>query len=214
MQIFWHGYTSVRIESKNGEAASTLVTDPFENETSIRFPRTIEADLLVLSHQDRKRFNVGAVQGAPFIISDPGEYEAKGVFVRGIQDSLVEEGRERPVIYRITTEDMTLAFLGHIARKPTDAELEEMERIDILLLPVGGGDGLDAKTANELITLIEPRIVIPLGFAIPGLKQHLGSIDEFCKQLGVYKREHMNRLKIQKKDLPAEDTLVAVLDRA
>ena len=56
MQIFWHGYSSVRIEAKTGEQECTLVTDPFENEAAVRFPRTLTPDVVVLSHQDRNRF--------------------------------------------------------------------------------------------------------------------------------------------------------------
>lgn len=213
MQIIWHGYSSVRIESKNGELSSTLVTDPFENETSIRFPRTLEPDVLVLSHQDRKRFNTTAIQGKPFIVSDPGEYEVKGVFVYGIQDPLVEKGTERPVIYRFMSEGMSIAFLGQLNRKPTNDELEQLDNIDILLLPVGGGDALDADKAADLITVIEPRVVVPLNFSLPGMKKKLGSVEEFCKHLGANNREKMSKLKIQRKDLPAETLLVAILER-
>jgi L-ascorbate metabolism protein UlaG (beta-lactamase superfamily) len=213
MQIIWHGYSSVRIESKNGELNSTLVTDPFENEASIRFPRTIEPDVVVLSHQDRKQFNADAVQGSPFIISDPGEYEVKGVFINGIQDPSADAGRDRSVIYRFMSEGMSMAFLGRLNRKPTNFELEQLENIDILLLPVGGGEALDADKAADLITVMEPRIVVPLNYALPGMKKKLGSVDGFCKHLGANNCENMTKLKIQKKDLPAENLLIAVLER-
>jgi L-ascorbate metabolism protein UlaG (beta-lactamase superfamily) len=213
MQIYWHGYSSVRIESKNGEKASVLVTDPFENESAIRFPRTVDPDVIVLGHQDRKRFALEGVGTKPFVISDPGEYEVKGVFVNGIQDQKKGEGLERPLIYRIFTEGMAIAFIGPLKRKPTDAELERLENIDILLVPVGGGDAYDPEMASDVISIIEPRVVVPLNFAIPGIKTQLGSVEQFCKHLGVCKREDMSKLKIQKKDLPPEDVLVAVLER-
>jgi L-ascorbate metabolism protein UlaG (beta-lactamase superfamily) len=213
MQVFWHGYTSVRIESSNGGQACTLVTDPFENEQAIRFPRAMEPDVLVLSHQDRKRFNLSAVQGKPFIISDPGEYEVKGVFIVGIQDPAADQGKERPVIYRFTSEGMALAFLGRINRKLTNAELEALENVDILFIPAGGGETLDAGKASDLISEIEPRVVVPMNYALPGLKQKLGSVDAFCKHVGANECERMTRLKIQRKDLPADSLLVAVLER-
>lgn len=214
MQIFWHGYSSVRIESKNGEQVCTLVTDPFENEAAIRFPRTLEPDVVALSHQDRKRFNLEAVQGKPFLISDPGEYEVKGVFINGIQDPAADEGLVRPVIYRFFSEGMSIAFLGQLHRKLTDAELEQLENIDILLLPVGGGDALEADKAADVITDVEPRMVIPLNYAVKGSKKKLSDVEAFCKHLGACERQDMTRLKIQKKDLPADATVVAVLERA
>jgi L-ascorbate metabolism protein UlaG (beta-lactamase superfamily) len=222
MQIYWHGYSSVRIESKNGEKACVLVTDPFENEASIRFPRTIDPDVIVLGHQDRKRFALEGVGQHPFIISDPGEYEVKGVFVNGIQDEKAGPsaplgagyGVERPLIHRIYSEGMSIAFIGSLKRKPTDTELERLENIDILLISVGGGEAYDAETASDVISIVEPRVVVPLNFAIPGIKAKLGTVEQFCKHLGVCKREDMTKLKVQKKDLPPEDMLVAVLERA
>jgi L-ascorbate metabolism protein UlaG (beta-lactamase superfamily) len=215
MQISWHGYSSVRIESKNNaKDTCTLVTDPFENEASIRFPRTLDPDVVVLSHQDRKRFNLAAFQGSPFVISEPGEYEVRGVFIYGIQDPNADEGTERPIIYRISTEGMNLAFLDGINRKLTNVELEQLENIDVLLLPVGGGDVLDADKAVDVISEVEPRVVVPLSYAVPGLKKKLGSVDAFCKHLGGGECQKMTKLKIQRKDLPADSLLVAVLERA
>lgn len=211
MQLFWHGYSSVRIESKNDDVESTILTDPFENESSVRFPRTIEPDALILSHEDRKRFNLEAVNGKPFIVSNPGEYEVKGVFMNGIQEPGSKDGA---IIYRITTEGMSIAYLGSLKRKLTNAELERLENIDILLIPVGGGDVLDGAAASDLISEIEPRVIVPIHYDIPGLKKPLGTVDAFCKHLGSCQRESMNRLKIQKKDLPADTMLVAVIDRA
>lgn len=211
MQLFWHGYSSIRIESKNGDKVCTLVTDPFENEAAIRFPRTTEPDVILLSREDRKRFNLEGPGGSPFIISEPGEYEVKGVFITGIQDPSANDGS---VLYRIVTEGMSIAFFGQVKRKPTDDELEKLESIDVLLLPVGGGEAISGGDASDIISDIEPRVVVPIYYDLPGIKTKLGTVDAFCKQLGACERENMNRLKIQKKDLPPETMLVAVLDRA
>ncbi len=214
MQLFWHGYSSVRLESKIGDTDVTLLTDPFESESSVRFPRTIAPDILVVSHQDRKLFNLEGVQGTPFIISDPGEYEVKGIFVTGIQDATFDAGTaQRPVIYRIRVEGMSIAFLGALKRKPTPYEIEALNGIDILLIPVGGGEVMDPKTANETIAEIEPRIVVPLSYDLPGIKSKLVSVDAFCASLGVCKRQDATKLKLTKKDLPSEDLVVAVLER-
>lgn len=215
MQLFWHGYSSIHIDAKIGDAEVTLLTDPFESEASIRFPRTIAPDILVLSHQDQKRFNVHGAQGSPSIILNPGEYEVKGVFVTGIQDSASEPGESmRHVIYRFLVEDLSIGFLGQLARPLTDREIEALESIDILLIPIGGGTVMDAKLASKTISDIEPRIVVPLFYEIPGIKTKLASVDTFCKALGVCKRQNVNKLNLTKKNLPTEDMLVMVLERA
>lgn len=214
MQLFWHGYSSVRIEAKIDDQEVTLLTDPYENEASLRFPRTVAPDMLLLSHQDRSRFNLEPIQGTPFIVSDPGEYEVKGLFVYAIQDPATDpEQKYRPVLFRCMVEGMSLAFLGQLKRKLTAMELEMLNGIDILLLPVGGGDVMDAKMASDTISDIEPRMVVPLHFDIPGIKSKLDDVAVFCKAFGASKCQNMNKLKLVKKDLPAEDMVVSVLER-
>lgn len=213
MQIFWHGLSSVRIEAKQGETEVTLLTDPYANETGLRFPRTIEPNLLVLSHQDVTRFNLEGAGGSPFLIQDPGEYEVKGMFVRGIQDPNADKEDLRPVIYRFDAEGISVAFLGQLRRKLTTEEVDQLGDIDILLIPAGGGDVYDAAMAADVVSVIEPRVVIPLYVDTPGLKEPLGTADAFCKRL-VCKRVDASKYKINKKDLPADDMTIVVLERA
>lgn len=214
MQIFWHGLSCIRLEAKTTDVEATLLTDPYDNETGLRFPRTVEADLTLLSHQDRKLFNLETSEHPSFVISDPGEYEVKGIFVHGIQDPAQGKDAQRPVAYRIDAEGISLAFLGHWNRALTNDEIDQLGDVDILLLPVGGGSVLDANAAASVISAVEPRMVIPLFYELPGLKEKLASVDVFCKKLGVAQRQDMNKLKIVKKDLPTDDMIVTVLERA
>jgi L-ascorbate metabolism protein UlaG (beta-lactamase superfamily) len=215
MQIFWHGLSCVRIETSVGKTESTLVTDPYGSESGLRFPRTLKPDLVVLSHQDRKRFALDAFEDEPFVVSDPGEFEVKGMFVFGtpLAGEDDKDGK-RAIMYRFEVEGMSIGFLGGVTRVLTEQELGKLENIDILLLPVGGGDTLSPKQAIEIINLVEPRIVIPLDHHVEGLKKERETADAFCKTLGVCKRQDANKLKITRKDLPAEDVIITVLERA
>lgn len=186
------------------------MTDPFENEASVRFPRTLDSEIVVLSNEDKKSFNLEALNGKPFVIAEPGEYEVRGVFIDAIRDP---RATDKVIIHRIMTEGMSVAFLGKINRKLTDAELERLENIDVLILPVGGGDGMSPSLASDVISEVEPRVVVPIHYSIPGIKTELGTVDAFCKHLGACQKEDMNRLKIQKKDLPVDTMMVAVLER-
>jgi L-ascorbate metabolism protein UlaG (beta-lactamase superfamily) len=214
MQIYWHGFSCVRIESTVGDKEATLVTDPYDfAETGVRFPRTLEPQVVALSHQDRARFPLDGFKSEPFLIADPGEYEVNGMFAFGVP--LKVEGQNYPheLAYRFVVEGITVGFLGSLAHVPSADELGKLENIDILLLPVGGGGKLTAAQAVEVVTEIEPRMVIPLYHHIEGGKLSLDSVDLFCKELGA-KRQDMNRLKIARKDLPADDLVITVLERA
>jgi L-ascorbate metabolism protein UlaG (beta-lactamase superfamily) len=214
MQLFWHGFSSIRIEIKTGDVDATLLTDPYDNESGLRFPKTIEPDIVALTHQDISRFNLENVGTKPFIVSDPGEYEVKRIFVRGIQDPSAEKESKRQIIYRFDVEDVSVGFLGPQKRTLTTYEVEQLGDIDILVLPVGGGDVMDAKAAAGTISLVEPRVVVPIYYNVPGVKMKLDGVEAFCKQLGVCQRQDIPKLKMTKKDLPAEDMLIAVIERS
>jgi L-ascorbate metabolism protein UlaG (beta-lactamase superfamily) len=213
MQIYWQGYSSIRIETKQGDESCMIMTDPYQNEASMRLPRTAEPDILLLSNQDTKIFNSEGVAGEPFIISEPGEYEVRGVFAYGIQDPSADAGKKRPLVYRIEAEDISIGYLGCLNRPLTDFEIERLGNIDILILPVGGNGVLDAKIASKTMSQIEPRILVPVHYHVSGIKTKLDTVDQFCGALGVCKRENVNKLKISKKDLPAEDILITVIER-
>lgn len=213
MQLYWHGLTSVRIESTLGDTECTLLTDPYGSESGLRFPRTLEPNVLVLSHQDRTKFSVDALKNTPFLIADPGEYEVQGVFVFGTP--IQPEGGKHPfpLIYRFEIEGMSIGFLGGVSQVPSEEILGRLENIDILLLPVGGGEYLTAKQAVEVVHTLEPRMVVPLAYATDGLTASLASVDDFCKEVGG-KRVDGNKLKLSRKDLPSEELVVQVLERA
>jgi len=213
MQIFWHGFSCVRIETSSQDKDAVLVTDPFGSDSGLRFPRTLKPDVVALSHQEIKRFPLDAFEHAPFVVSDPGEYEIKGIFTYALPVTNPENKHPHGLIYRFEIEGMSVGFLGGLNRILTEEELGGLESIDLLLLPVGGGDALNAKQAREMIVIIEPRIVIPIGHHVEGIKQELGTAEAFCKELGVCKRVDANKLKITKKDLPTDDMLVYVLER-
>lgn len=204
----------MRIESQHGDQQATLITDPFEADLGLKFPRSLSPSVVALSHQQRERFPLNVFENKPFVMADPGEFEVDGVFAYVIP--LADEQHPYPhtLMYRFEIEGMSVGFLGGADRSLTDAELGKLEDIDILLLPVGGDDRLSAKQAIETISAIEPRVVVPLYHHIEGVKKILGTADAFCNELGVCQRQDANRLKIARKDLPSEDLLVAVLEQA
>jgi len=213
MQIFWHGFTCVRIEATHGDKQSTLITDPYDSSRGLRFPRTLHPDIVALSKDATKDFKLDAFTNKPFIISTPGEFEVQGIFVYGIPTTKQDEKDHGTIIYRFEAENISIGFIGEMHRALTEEEIERLGNIDILFLPVGGGTYMTTKQAVDTISRVEPRMVIPLAHHVKGIKEKLGTADSFCKEL-VCKREDGNKLKIKKKDLPADELVVTVLERA
>ena len=216
MQILWHGLSCFEITTSTGDGEVTVVTDPYGNETGLRFPRTLEANVILVSHDEEDANNLSAVSGSPKVIDMPGEFEVRNVFLFGVDAPLKREVKGKRIsncMFRIETEGMHVAHLGALDRALTDVELQELENIDILMIPVGGGKVLSPKLAAEVIAQIEPRVVIPMTYNLPNLKEELATVDQFCKELGACKREDMNKYKVSRKDLPEDDMLIVTLNR-
>lgn len=189
-----------------------VVLDPYENSTGLRLSRTLSADVVFASQPGPVHGNVAAVQGTPFVIERPGEYEVKGVTLDVRAASLEGTGNQK--VARIFAEGMTVGFLGGLNRALNAKELELLEGVDILLLPVGGGDVMDPKLAAETMRTVEPRVVIPVHFAEDGLKAKLESVKAFVKEVGSMRTEEGSRFKIQESKLPQDDILLVLLSRA
>ncbi len=214
MQIQWLGQSYFKIQTKNNGDEVIIATDPYGADIGLKPPK-IQADIVTISHQHHNHNNLDAIKGEPFVIDGPGEYETKGVFIYGIpawHDN--KEGKERggTIIYRIIAENMNILHLGDLGDLLTDEQIEKINEVDILLIPVGGIYTIDGKKANEIISQLEPRIVIPMHYNIPGLKtkQELDGVEKFIKESGL-PVEKMDKLKIAKKDLPQEETKIILL---
>ncbi|MFH1451097.1 MAG: MBL fold metallo-hydrolase [bacterium] len=210
MHIIWKGQTCFQIiaQKAKGEQVSVVI-DPLEEASGLKMSST-EADIVIFSGSQDKA-GMKAIKGDPFIIETPGEYEIKEVFVLGIPVAYAKEGEMS--IFSIETEGIRVGHLGRLKKKElTDAEIEKLGDIDILLVPVGGNDVIEAEEARKIVLQIEPRVVIPMHYRIPGLKAKLSGADEFLKIMGAKDVERMSKFLIKKKDLSKEETKVVVLD--
>lgn len=212
MYLQYLGNSCFKIQDKTTADGITVVTDPFDKEVGLKVPN-FEADIVTISHDHHDHNNFNALRGKPYIISHPGEYDIKGVSVSGV-DSFHDdkEGKERGynIVFRIEIDDISISHLGDIGHILTNQQLELLVGTDILLIPVGGKYTINAKQAVEVISQIEPRIVIPMHYKLPGMKADIEGVDKFIKEMGLKPTEE-ERLKISKKDLPVEDMELVVM---
>lgn len=206
MQIHYFGLSSFKIVTKD----ATVITDPFDKESGLTPPRGA-ADVVILAEKNNKLYNAtSGISGEPFLITDPGEYDLKGVTVTGIP-LLQDEGRY-VTVYLIESEDLSILNLTHIREwNIKQDDLDDLGEIDILILPVGSNSVLTPKIAAQIAHDIEPKIVIPSHYETQGLKLPNEKVDVFLKTFGG-KSETMEKLLIKKKDLIEEKTQVIVLE--
>lgn len=225
MTIQWFGQSFFKITSKNSKGEDVVLTiDPFNKDYGLKVPSKFGADIVLISHDHKDHNNTDLIKGTtitpePFVVSGPGEYEFKEIMIYGIpafHDDNNGSDRGDNTIYLINLENIWLVHLGDLGQKSlTDSQLEKIEGSDILLIPVGGTYTIDAKDASKIISQIEPRVVIPMHYNLPGLKfkseTKLDGVEKFIKEIGL-KPQTEDKFKIQKKNLPQEDTQLVVLN--
>ena len=214
MDITWYGLSCFRIR----EAGVSVICDPYDRTVGLQLPKA-RADILTISHDKSGHNSAERVAGEPKVIRGPGEYEIKNVFITGATTyhrRRKDVDPERNVMFFFEFGDLTVGHLGDLGEIPTQSEIEELNlgEVDVLFVPVGGGDTLDPTRAVEVIGLFEPRIVIPMHFQQPELSalwvNNLEPVDKFLRELGASAPEPLEMLKLTKSALP-EETQVALL---
>ena len=211
MEITWYGHSCFRLAERN---YATVVTDPFDSKEIGYFPLKLKADIVTVSHDAPGHNNREAVKGASHVIDGPGEFEIGGVFITGVQtDSTGKKAKDiiRNTIYVFDYDGITVAHLGDLKQAPSQAEIDALGTVNVALVPVGGGGGLNAAKAAEIISLLEPNIVVPMHYATEDVKISLDSLNKFIKEMGLAKPESQPSLKVTRSGLP-EETHVIVLD--
>jgi L-ascorbate metabolism protein UlaG (beta-lactamase superfamily) len=205
MTITWFGLSSFKITGRD----ITIITDPFGSDTGLSSVRGA-ADVVISSSPDNAwTNNFSSIQGTPFLITGPGEYDIKEAFIMGKSATNKELG---PVtIYAIELEDIRIAFIGPMKQATlTDEQKEVFEGADIVLVPVGGKQVLGFDDAAKIATGLEPFIIIPHSYKTQGLEIPLEKVDKFVQEMGG-KPTEQDKLTIKKKELVGETTSLVIL---
>jgi len=208
MNIQWYGQSCFRIETKE----ASILIDPFSKDIGLKSPR-LKDDLVLVTHNHYDHNNLDNVNPEALVISNPGEYERKGISVRGISSFHDKSGgteRGLNTIYVIRAEGMNICHLGDLGQEElTDLQIETIGDIDVLMIPVGGTYTLDSKEAAHVVSQVEPKIIIPMHYKVNGLKISLDSSDKFTKEIGL-SPETVDKFKVSDKTLPMEETKLVI----
>jgi L-ascorbate metabolism protein UlaG (beta-lactamase superfamily) len=211
MEITWYGHSCFRITERN---LATVVTDPYDSRAVGYSPLKLKADIVTVSHKAAGHDYLNGVKGDPYPITGPGEFEVGGVFITGVQTNghtKKTEDEPRNTLYLIEYNGVNVLHLGAINRVPTQTEVEDLGPVHIALVPIGGGTGLTAAKAAEVISLLEPNIVIPMHFATPESTIQLDPLSKFLKEMGLTEFTAQPGYKVTSVNSLPEETQVVVL---
>ncbi|TAK32818.1 MAG: lactamase [Chloroflexota bacterium] len=211
MEITWLGHASFRLKGRE----ATVITDPYSPTLGYAIGKPA-ATIVTVSHQHPGHSYTAAVGGEPHIVDGPGEYEIAGVFITGIatyHDTERGQLRGRNTVFLIELDEVTVCHLGDLGHVPSAEQTETMNNVDVLLIPVGGKNSLNATGACETISLLEPKIVIPMHYKTEAVKAELDPLDKFLKEMGVKEAAPQPKLSVSKSSLPAQTTVVLLEPR-
>ncbi len=204
MQINYWGESFFGFDIKNvsNEKVTVIVNSPYEKDSKLKSPK-IDSDILLLTDSQTKISDIQKKNSQLFLINQAGEYEKKGVFIKGI--AFLDQGEKFfNIIYKIEAEKVKVCYLPNFSPKKLSPEqLEEIGQIDVLIVPAGEESSFGSKETADIISQIEPRIVIPMVY---------GNIEKFLKVMGAEKIEAQKKVKIDQKSLPKEETEIIILE--
>ncbi len=211
MEISWLGHSCFQLRGKN----VTLITDPFSPQLEHSLGK-INAPIVTISHNHPGHNFTGGVGGDPRIVHGPGEYEISDVLITGVasyHDNKHGQDLGRNTIYVIHMDDLIICHLGDLGHILQEEQLEEVADADVLLIPIGGQHTINAAQAAEVISQVEPHIVIPMHYS-PSIGDAPNPLDKFCREMGIEALNPQSKLSITRSALPAETQVVILSTRS
>lgn len=208
MELTWYGLSCFRLTERKH---ASIVTDPYNGKMGLPGLK-LKADVVTISHDAPGHNHATVVSGVKHNLDGPGEFEIGNVFITGIVTKSAARANNN-VIYLFDYDGLTVAHLGDLDKTPSQTEIEALEEVNVLLLPVGGGNSLNAAQASELVSMLEPNIVIPMHYQLPKLKLELEGVERFLKEMGVTEPTVEDSLKISLSNLPEETETVILTPR-
>lgn len=200
VEITYLGRTCFRLKGREG----SVITDPFPPDSGFALGKQT-ANIVTISRRDDPGYSYSeGVGGNPMVLDAPGEYEISGMLVTGIAGKSPDGTRN--VMFLCEIDGIRIGHLGLAA----GASLEDLKDVDVLLLPVGGGNALTGTAAADLMTKIEPKIAIPMNYKAGDEKLGLEPLETFLKELGT-RPEPQAKINVSRSGLP-QDLTVMVLE--
>jgi L-ascorbate metabolism protein UlaG (beta-lactamase superfamily) len=202
------------IESFKVQFGDTIVAfNPVSKDSKFKASK-FGADIVLVSlnHKDMNGAdNLSFGDRKPFVISGPGEYEIKDIFIKGMKSESKYGGEAKiNTIYSVLMENINMCFLGALSNKDlTDEVKETLGDIDILFAPIGGEGALSPADAYKLAVKLEPKIIIPMHYGEVGDKN---ALKIFLKEAGEDNVKAVDKLTLKKKDLEGKEAEVMVLN--
>jgi L-ascorbate metabolism protein UlaG (beta-lactamase superfamily) len=207
MKIKWLGHAAFLITSDSG---TRVITDPYETGDGLKYGNIEEsADIVTVSHDHDDHNNVAAVQGNPQVVR--GTTEAKGIKIKGIptyHDDARGSKRGSNTIFCFAVDGVNICHAGDLGHGLSEAQVAELGKIEVLLIPVGGFFTIDARAASQVCDQLKPRVIIPMHYKNDKCQFPIAGVDEFLRGKDNVTRLDSSEIELKAGELPASTQIM------
>ena len=209
MKIKWLGHATFLIPSDNG---TRIITDPYATTDDLRYESIDEtAEIVTTSHGHGDHNNVAAVRGNTQVVRDKAE--VKGIKIKGItsyHDESKGSKRGSNTIFCFDIDGVIVCHLGDLGHELSDKQVNELDKVDVLLIPVGCFFTITARAASEISRRINPRVIIPMHYKTEKLNFPIVGVDEFLQGKRNVTRLDASEVDFKAGELPAETRIIVL----
>ena len=203
MKIKWLGHSAFLITSAAG---IKIITDPYTVGDGINYhPINESSDIVTISHIHGDHSNISAVKGSPVILREQGSNNIKGIDIKAMQvhhDSTLGSQRGKNLIFCFKIDGVVVCHAGDLGHILSQKQIEEIRRVDILMLPIGGFYTIDGREANIVAQSLKPRIVIPMHYKTPGTEYPIAGVQPFLKSRENVRQTDTSEIELTLTNLP------------
>jgi L-ascorbate metabolism protein UlaG (beta-lactamase superfamily) len=212
MKIKWLGHSCFLFTADSGVR---VLTDPFDSSVGYAVPE-VAADIVSTSHDHSDHSYTQAVRGEFFHIHTTGHFSHKGIDITGVasfHDAENGTRRGKNIIYTFIIDGIHICHCGDLGHLLTPEQVQEIGKVDILLMPVGGFYTIGPDQAVNIAQTLHPAVIIPMHFKTDVIRYPIEGVDGFLQKIGGGRRAGRQEVEYDKSSLPLSPT-VAVLEYA
>jgi L-ascorbate metabolism protein UlaG (beta-lactamase superfamily) len=206
MDITWLGHSCFRIRGSQ----AIVITDPFPPGLGYTLGKQT-ADIVTVSHTHSSHSYNEGISGEYRLVKGPGEYEISGVLMLGIStfhDAIKGQSKGKNTTYLMEVDGVAICHLGDIGHVLADEQVEQLGKVDILMVPVGGVSTINASMAAEIVRKLEPKAVLPMHYKTPKTNRDLEPVENFLKEMGLTQVETRPKYTVTRSNLPLSTQVV------
>ena len=211
MNIKWFGHSSFLLTDSEGTA---ILTDPCCPEVGYKL-ENIECDAVTVSHQHRDHNYMGCLAGDPIVIDTIGTRMVKSVRVTGypaFHDRVGGAERGSNILYLFDIDGMRVLHAGDLGHVLSPAQAEEIGKVDVLFVPVGGKYTIDYLSARQVANQLRPSVVIPMHYKTSMCTIDIDDVNNFIDTVQDCKIHMLNDHEANLMPANLGDDRVLVLD--